>query len=168
MPSLPSGAHIVGGKNAAAVHKEEAAAYYDEIRPAVLRLAQQGLSLRRIGEELARLGILPRRGEEWSASQVRRAVMRCTEPKAMVPAVGGLPVKVQDAIALPAPTPETKPAPPPSAKIMLSVKGSVVGPFTEEQIAEKLRVNEISLVTPFRLVNGTGWQPLMNLERPAK
>ena len=172
MPTLPKGAHIIGGRSAAEVHKTEAREFYAEIAPTVVRLAGEGLSLRQIGAELDRLGIQPRRGDLWSAAQVRRAVARCSEPEAKAPAVTGSPVKVQAASALPVSIPEEEPASqpslPPTAKIMLSLKGKVAGPYSEPQIDEMLRTGEISLVTPFRLVDGKGWMPLMNMDRTAK
>jgi hypothetical protein len=70
------GAHLTGGRNAAAVHKAGAEAFYRDVMPLVARLRSEGLSLRAIAAELQRRSAPARYGDHWSASTVRRVLAR--------------------------------------------------------------------------------------------
>ena len=78
LPSLPPGAHVIGGKATAPVLARRADEFYAPIIPVVAELDAAGLSLREIGEELKKRGIKPRyqASDEWSAAQVRRVLKR--------------------------------------------------------------------------------------------
>jgi hypothetical protein len=111
-PGFPPGAHVVGGRNAAATHARAAEEFYAPIIPVVVQLREQGLSLRAIAAELDRRGVRTRWvsfaeflgadegggarfGEQrfirWSATQVRRVLARAargavTQPGGPAPA----------------------------------------------------------------------------------
>jgi len=79
MPSLPRGAHLRGGAEAAKTHRAQAEEFYRHIVPIVVELRQKGLSLREIARELDRRGIGLRHwgtDRPWSATQVRRVLAR--------------------------------------------------------------------------------------------
>jgi hypothetical protein len=76
---FPPGVHRLGGLNAAPVNRQLADEFCREVAPVALELRRAGLSLRAIGQELARRGIAPRngsKGQTWSASSVRRLLDR--------------------------------------------------------------------------------------------
>src|SRR5947209_16756432 len=77
MPSFPAGAHLAGGRNAAASNRTAAAEFYAPLVPLVVELRRQGLSLRRIAGELGHRGIPTRHGfGRWHARQVARILGR--------------------------------------------------------------------------------------------
>jgi hypothetical protein len=83
MPKFPPGAHLKGGQAAAESNRQLAREFYGPILPIVLELHRQGLSLRAIGRELDRRGIMTRLGWPcWSAPSVRRALDWALEAEA--------------------------------------------------------------------------------------
>src|SRR4051794_38206691 len=63
---FPPGVHLVGGRNAAPVHRQQAREFYAPILPLVKELKARGLSLRQIAAELDRRGVRTRMGSWWS------------------------------------------------------------------------------------------------------
>jgi hypothetical protein len=79
MPGFPPGVHLLGGRNAALVNAQLARDFSAPILPLVAELHSQRLSLRAIARELDRQGVKTRiqyPGQRWSATQVRRVLIR--------------------------------------------------------------------------------------------
>ncbi len=76
MSTASSAPHVLGGLNAAVTHKRAADEFYAPIMSVVTALHREGRSLREIATELARRGIKPRRGKNWSAAKIKRVLDR--------------------------------------------------------------------------------------------
>jgi hypothetical protein len=82
MPQFPPGVHLKGGQASVESNRRLAQEFYAPILPVVVELHRQGLSLRAIARELDRRGIKTRLeypGQRWSATQVRRLLIRARE-----------------------------------------------------------------------------------------
>lgn len=126
---LPPGAQLKGGQAAAPVHAAAARAFYAPIAPVVLELHRQKLSLREIARELEKRGIRPRNGRPggWSASQVRRVLLRAGVEAIARPATVAIP---QAGPPVPAPRPGSTP---PAAKFPSPPAAGVVPPVSNRQ-----------------------------------
>jgi hypothetical protein len=76
MPHFPTDAARRGAQAAALTHIQSAREFYAPIIPFVVKLRQEGLSLRAIARDLQARGIPSRVWNQWSASQVRRVLQR--------------------------------------------------------------------------------------------
>lgn len=99
-PGFPPGVHLIGGRNGARAHAENADEFYAPIIPIVAELRRQGMSLRAIARELDRRGIRTRfdswyesegsgppkpRIIRWNAAQVRRILIRAASRRMTPP-----------------------------------------------------------------------------------
>jgi hypothetical protein len=187
MPSFPPGVHLKGGRNAAPVLARLAREFYEPIIPVVAELRNQGLSLRAIARELEKRGIKARFYEDsWSATQVRRVLLRAAE-QGITPPIACqagpasaklVPTSAPKPAAVPAkpeePQPQAKPAAPsppggevttpsgssPAARqITLWLKHGVDGPHAIEQVERMLADGTATPQTMARANNGP-WRPL--------
>jgi hypothetical protein len=76
---LPPGVHRLGNARSAVTNLQRADAFARQVGPLALELHQAGLSLRRIGQQLAQHGFAPRQGglgRPLSANTVKRLLAR--------------------------------------------------------------------------------------------